>query len=631
MEFRRDINALRAIAVLLVVVFHFSPESMPGGFIGVDIFFVISGFLMTAIIIGKLEKKSFSIFDFYEARFKRIVPALVVMLITLTIFLWNFQFDIEFERYLKHLFASLLFYSNILYWQEAGYFTAVAHENWLLHTWSLSVEWQFYLLYPIILVPIYSFLGKKVLWYLILAAAISSFTIGVFATQIWPDPAYFSLPTRAWQMLVGSLVFLCPIHSKFQKAWMKYLGFAAILTSAFAYSPTVGWPGYHALLPILGTSLILYSNCRNTFLMDGAIVQLLGKWSYSIYLWHWPIVVFLYNQPYSVEWYHLFAGVLISILFGFLSFTFIESMKFFKLKIMLYLSIVVFAGTASTYATGHQSLRSISADPRNIKLEQYKNMQMSVQNKASSSCRVSEHLHSDDRFILPKKCIHESGFQSILIWGDSHAESLSIGLINYSDNPETFSTIVSSGCQPSFNQTVGNSSKLRRACDAANKLAFDYVVKNKPDIVIVAMKDKHEEIDWGNTLEILHVNGVEQVIVIGPTPQFYPSLPLAFLREQPEGSSISTKKLDRSLIDTDKKMKVILETSTQTEYISLIDWFCGNQDTKLSCKVRLDEELIYFDYGHLTPLASLHLAEKVLQPIISKVLSEEKVSGQPHL
>ena len=157
MQFRRDINGLRAIAVVAVVLFHFIPNSLKGGFAGVDVFFVISGFLMTSIIIGKLESNTFSLISFYNARFKRIVPALLVLSTVLLVLGWFVLLNVEYEQLSKHIFSSLMFISNITYWLESGYFEAASHEKLLLHTWSLSVEWQFYLIYPVALILLNKF------------------------------------------------------------------------------------------------------------------------------------------------------------------------------------------------------------------------------------------------------------------------------------------------------------------------------------------------------------------------------------------------------------------------------------------------------------------------------------------
>ena len=161
MKFREDINALRAIAVVAVVIFHFNHAWLPGGFAGVDVFFVISGFLMTMIIFKGLEKDTFSILKFYGARVRRIVPALVALCFALLVFGYLLLSPLDYLILGKHAAASLTFTSNILYWTEAGYFNDDSIEKWLLHTWSLSVEWQFYLVYPLLLVGLKKLLTLK--------------------------------------------------------------------------------------------------------------------------------------------------------------------------------------------------------------------------------------------------------------------------------------------------------------------------------------------------------------------------------------------------------------------------------------------------------------------------------------
>lgn len=208
MKFRKDINGLRAVAVIAVVLFHFNNEWLPGGFAGVDVFFVISGYLMTKIIFEGVENGTFSILAFYSSRAKRIIPALAVCCLVLVLFGWFFLSVIDYEVLSKHVLSSITFLSNIVYATEQGYFDSSSHEKWLLHTWSLSVEWQFYLLFPIFvyfLLKIMSY-GKARIAVLITTAF--SFLISAIATDIWPSYSYFLLPTRAWEMLVGGIAYL---------------------------------------------------------------------------------------------------------------------------------------------------------------------------------------------------------------------------------------------------------------------------------------------------------------------------------------------------------------------------------------------------------------------------------------
>lgn len=208
-NFRRDINGLRAWAVVSVVLYHFGVLGFTGGFVGVDIFFVISGFLMTQIIVRGLQTDNFSILAFYLARAKRIVPALLVLCAVLLVMGWFVLPAPDYKPLGMHVLTSLLFVSNIQYWREAGYFDAASHDKWLLHTWSLSVEWQFYLLFPILLALLWRlYPGPRNTARLLLLLLIASLVLSVWLTLKKPEAAFFLLPTRAWEMLTGGLVAL---------------------------------------------------------------------------------------------------------------------------------------------------------------------------------------------------------------------------------------------------------------------------------------------------------------------------------------------------------------------------------------------------------------------------------------
>ena len=210
-NFRKDINGLRAWAVMVVVLFHFGVPGFSGGFIGVDIFFVISGFLMTNILIKKLENphQKFSVWDFYLARAKRIVPALLVLCITLLALGWLMLPPQDYRSLGMHTLTSVLFATNIQYWREAGYFDAASHDKWLLHTWSLSVEWQFYLLLPLLLWGVWRWWPGRVYAVRCLSLVfLASLGLSVWLTTQKPEAAFFLLPTRAWEMLAGGLVVL---------------------------------------------------------------------------------------------------------------------------------------------------------------------------------------------------------------------------------------------------------------------------------------------------------------------------------------------------------------------------------------------------------------------------------------
>uniref|UniRef100_UPI0024934655 acyltransferase family protein n=1 Tax=Vibrio rotiferianus TaxID=190895 RepID=UPI0024934655 len=338
MNFRYDINGLRAIAVIAVVLFHFNPAWFPGGFAGVDVFFVISGFLMTGIIFKGLMNDNFNLFDFYIARANRIIPVLIVLCLVLLVFGWFYLPPFGYRELGKHVSSSLVFFSNVIYWRESGYFDVASHEKWLLHTWSLSVEWQFYILYPIVLVALKKFLSLENLKRLIFFGTVLSFCLSVIAAVNWPNPAYYLLPTRAWEMMMGGVAFLYPWNlSESKKKLIEIIGLALILGSYIFVSSDVPWPGLFALFPVLGSYLIIVSNQQTSLITNNAPFQYLGKFSYSIYIWHWPVVVYLYF--YELHGYEVF-GIFLSIVLGFSSYYFVESKKI-PFKVTIYLWFLV--------------------------------------------------------------------------------------------------------------------------------------------------------------------------------------------------------------------------------------------------------------------------------------------------
>ena len=328
MKFRKDINGLRALAVVAVVLFHFDVNLLSGGFAGVDVFFVISGFLMTSIIVSGIEKNNFSIVGFYCARGRRIIPALAVMCLFLLIFAWLYLPPIDYHLLAKHSLSSISFLSNMVFWQEAGYFDASSHEKWLLHTWSLSVEWQFYIIYPLVLLACVKLFGYKSLRWLVLIGTLLGLALSAYASFKWPSLAFYSLPTRAWEMMLGGLAFLFPWQlSPKNKRAVELIGIIFILFSYFTLTGNDVWPGYLALLPTLGAYLVIVASTKQSFFTGNAVAQWFGKISYSLYLWHWPIVVaigyFTFDNSYTI-----WLGIALCLVLASLSFYLIERNTF---------------------------------------------------------------------------------------------------------------------------------------------------------------------------------------------------------------------------------------------------------------------------------------------------------------
>lgn len=361
MQFRKDINGLRAIAVIAVVLFHFNDSWMPGGFAGVDVFFVISGFLMTGIIFRGLEQKNFSIWTFYIARANRIIPALAVLCSVVLILGWFYLNPIDYKTLSIHAASSITFLSNIFYWRESSYFDAISHEKWLLHTWSLSVEWQFYIIYPLVLFVLNKYITNLWLKRCVLLGAALSFILCVVATYKWSTPAYYLLPTRAWEMMVGGVAYLYPlaVKNKYKKS-IEWLGLILIFLSYFLISKENAWPGYLALIPVLGVYLIIQSNRNESFILNNIVLQKIGTWSYSIYLWHWPLVVVIYF--YGLSSGLIYFGIVLSVFLGFISNKYVEGFRFdsdinsvvklFKYKPFCMVSLIVFTSFCVFFSSG---------------------------------------------------------------------------------------------------------------------------------------------------------------------------------------------------------------------------------------------------------------------------------------
>ncbi|MFJ3119620.1 acyltransferase family protein [Pseudomonas protegens] len=414
MHFRKSINALRALAVISVVLFHFKIGGFGGGFVGVDIFFVISGFLMTGIIFNGLQKQDFSLLGFYASRARRIIPALLALCVALLIFGFVYLPLDDYREVIRTIKSSLFFSSNFMFAKGGSYFAAPLHENWLLHTWSLSVEWQFYMLYPILLIALHKFLGMQKVKATLILLALGSLGASVYLSITNPVFAFYMLPTRAWELIVGGLIFLFPLQlSKRTGYALEGAGLAAILISIFSFSELDLWPGYLALLPVLGTALVIMANTQSPFSNNGAL-QFSGTVSYSVYLWHWPLVVFLYTCGLLSSWPHVLGAIVLSFVLGTLSYYLIESKTtkitsapraIFKYAAFVVVMVGVSAITSSV-VKDHPEVRFAYVD---LGRPEY------TSKLYERECFPNAYGAAD--------CKLGAGEVSVILFGDSHAES----------------------------------------------------------------------------------------------------------------------------------------------------------------------------------------------------------------
>jgi peptidoglycan/LPS O-acetylase OafA/YrhL len=259
LSYRADIDGLRAVAVLLVVACHMGIYKCRGGFIGVDVFFVISGYLISSVILSEIASSQFSLFSFYERRIRRIVPALVVMLLATSFLAYRYLLPVEMEDFAKSLVASIFSQSNFYFWSQSGYFDAPAALKPLLHTWSLAVEEQFYVFFPLFLLAIRRFFPTRLRLSIVLIA-ILSFVASAIGAYLYPNSTFYLAPTRAWELLLGTLLSLKLFPEISGAVWRNgstIAGITSILLAAVFFSSSTAFPGLAALAPCLGAALII--------------------------------------------------------------------------------------------------------------------------------------------------------------------------------------------------------------------------------------------------------------------------------------------------------------------------------------------------------------------------------------
>ena len=635
--FRADINGLRAIAVIAVMLFHFGVAGFSGGFIGVDVFFVISGYLMTRIILGPLADGRFSLLRFYLARARRIFPALAVLSVLLLLYGWFKLSPMDFKLLAKHAGASLLFFSNQVYWKESGYFDADAHEKWLLHTWSLSVEWQFYLLYPLLILAARRLFRRPgsmaaVLW----SAFFASLAWSAWLAFTNPSKAFFLLPTRAWEMLAGGLLYMhqdaCKRLTQGRR-WPEAAGIAAIVAACLLLGADNSWPGLLALLPVVGALLIIASPSGHTRLLGGSAIQGVGRWSYSIYLWHWPIVIWLYQSQLLQDAAWIAAGMAASILLGWMSFRLIENparslvsrlQPVPGLATCAAMVLLPFALAATFhYQTERITQLRFKDHPRLADV----NALMAVE--ALYARGRYRTLYREGTCLL-ELSVGPEGFSPectghharMVLWGDSHAAHLWPGL-SKATAPGSMAQWTASGCPPLMDVDIPKA----RHCRAINDWVFKRVLEMRPQLVVLAgawFRPDDAVIRQGlpETLSRLLADPAwqPQIIVVGSVPIWHKTLPRLLASDFLGGkeSVYSRNGLDAVAFHKDRLVRGLV--GTQATFFSPLDAVCG--DAGCLRYFAKGNALIPFayDYGHLTEEGSSRVVAAMLQNVRDKRL-----------
>jgi peptidoglycan/LPS O-acetylase OafA/YrhL len=497
MHYRADIDGLRAVAVLSVVIFHLAPSVLTGGFVGVDIFFVISGFLITGFIADRLSDKSFSLLEFYERRILRLVPAFVVVAV-FTLFAGYILYGPEdYQRLSNALKSVLILGANHYFLHTSGYFAPAPETTPLLHTWSLSVEEQFYVIFPFVFILMHRLRVRPLVWMGIFAAI--SLVWSCWILNKHPEKAFFLLPYRAWEFLLGSLVAVSSLRKiERPQEWLAALGCALIAGSATILSSASTFPGWGALAPCIGAVILVTAGTgtRINRLLASAPVSYLGRLSYSLYLWHWPLICF--TEYWIARRIGLTEAVAIgsaSLLLASFSYHFIETpfrdRPFPVLKSVGALSALVALLILSIGINAGEGLPGRLPPPFSAFL--VKNALKG--GMPESECRLAELIALDPRLSPlqnlrnPHVCKIGASDRSpsMILWGDSHAQALAPALDHaLRQTSRAGYSITTPGCPPIFG--IDRSDNPKYDCRKFNDAVASLIDNIRPASVMLSAR-----------------------------------------------------------------------------------------------------------------------------------------------
>ena len=635
MNYRREIDGLRAIAVLAVILFHAGFKIFGGGFSGVDIFFVISGYLITTIILGELEQGKFSILNFYERRARRILPALFFVMLVCIPIAWILLLPNDMKSFSKSLIAVSLFASNILFRHESGYFDTANELKPLLHTWSLAVEEQYYIIFPILLILLWRAGRKRVL--LVLGTIFfTSFALAQWGSIAKPSSAYFLLIARAWELLAGAFAAFFLFKKSFAKFKYKvsevagWIGVMLILYAIFVHNKNTPYPGFNALVPTLGTVLIILFATEKTNvgkIIGNKVFVTFGLMSYSAYLWHQPL--FAFARQRSLREPSQFAFIALCILIVFLSYLtwryietpfrlkgYLNRKKIFQctlLGLVFFLSI----GTIGYFTNG-----LFINNPKRfeaLKLDTLKAINYGL----SPDC--------EDAYTDSPNCATSKN-PEVLVWGDSFAMHYVHGLIASNPNIKLIQKTVSN-CGPFLDIapiSEGYARSWSERCLATNDKVFDYL-KMSPNIKYVVMASpfgqfvnknaqvltkKGDIIDGQKIaldsmeLTIDRIKGLGKIpIIFSPTPQNNENIGNCLLKATyyKEDRKYCDIKYSDAITQQAEVWDFLKKVEKFTTVVWLTDFLCSSN----TCKTSLDGVLFYRDGVHLSQEGSAYIGEKM--------------------
>lgn len=657
MIYRPDIDGIRAIAVLSVVVFHLNEHLLPGGFVGVDIFFVISGYLISKILKNELEKNTFSIWNFYDRRIRRIFPALVVMTIATTAACYLLLLPDSFLHFGRSLAAMGVFSTNILFFLQHGYFAGPSELKPLLHTWSLSVEEQFYLIYPIFLL-VFVKRSKGILIFTLVAITCISYGINEYLTDISPAASFYLPIARAWELLAGALIAFTPREHRFNKIQTNLLfilGLSLIVFSLFYINPQSRFPGTIVLLPVLGTCMLLLTGSSKysyaNILIGNKPFVFIGKISYSLYLYHWPVLVLLnYYLVRNLNFVESVTVLFLLVIVSYLSYRFIENPfrqreriqpKYIFSGSMAFLALCISLGALFSTSRGLPE----RFDPSIVKLTE----------KAKNPWRGKCLAKTADDITADEYCVHGNRENiNIAVIGDSHADALIPAILESIDlDSNGIAVFTKKSCRPFYDaknisvkylknlpthsSDIGSSQSngLNYQCGRfmeetymkVEELNIDHVILHgrwslqyfgtRPKSAAICYYDKKHpfcSLDNNKNLFLEHLSTTldsfisKSVTLIGPVPSYPYEVPEALGRARLFGN-LPTNDLQYTFrgLEVDREIQNLTGKSQNAVYVSIYEELCSESD----CTREGNGRSYYNDSNHLSTHGGMVLTRKI--------------------
>jgi len=603
--YRSDIDGLRAVSILVVVGYHAMPRLIPGGFVGVDIFFVISGFLITRIILSEIKRGHFRLLDFYARRVRRIFPALAVVLSVTYALGWLLLLPQDFALLGDNIVAGAAFVSNLFQLRHVGYFDPDMAANPLLHLWSLGIEEQFYIFWPLAALLLAG-VRRQSTWMVGIAAV--SFATSLLIYLGYAQWSFYAPIPRAWELMVGAIAARCfvehgadrTVRSARVANLASVVGAALIGGAALLYDKTIAFPGLFALLPTSGALLILLAGPSwiNTTILSSRVMVAVGLISYPLYLWHWPLLSYLATvQSGAPTRLAIALTVALSFVLAWLTYRFVERpirrAPGMVPKLVASLGVLGIAGLVTSVAAGFEF-----RFPPEIRA-------------VAQLARVNNAGFRDTCFLdgpadaFGPDCIEGGDRPLLFVWGDSTAAALYPGLKQVADaRGLRLAHFAASQCPP----IAANGANAR--CDRVTETVLGSIKTSHPDVVLLHAVWAHDiGLDrFRQTIRQLKALGVPRIVVVGPVPWWKRTLPLAivnayrFQRTNPERIAAGVEGAEADVL-----MQRLCEEE-QVVYISAWQVLCNAE----GCLTRLGptaDDVVETDTVHLSEKGSRFLVD----------------------